>query len=159
MATYTENLNLKKPDLTDPASIGDINSNMDIIDEEVGSLADHSVKDMGTDGTWTWKIYEDGTFWAITKKLELRFNLTSQSNGTYYDPAGSKLVNLPTALSGKVVEGAYFTAGNLMSPHSSGVFLYKCTPWGTSVGVEVRSHTSLASFNQGVQLFICGKLA
>lgn len=38
MATYTENLNLKKPDLTDPASIGDINSNMDIIDETIGGL-------------------------------------------------------------------------------------------------------------------------
>lgn len=38
MATYTENLNLKKPDLTDPASIGDINNNMDILDEEVGAL-------------------------------------------------------------------------------------------------------------------------
>lgn len=32
MATYTENLNLKKPSLTDPASIGDINNNMDLID-------------------------------------------------------------------------------------------------------------------------------
>lgn len=36
MATYTENLNLKKPDLTDTADIADINGNMDILD---GALA------------------------------------------------------------------------------------------------------------------------
>jgi len=33
MATNTPNLNLIKPDLTDPVDIGDINSNMDTLDE------------------------------------------------------------------------------------------------------------------------------
>lgn len=32
MATYTPNLNLKKPDYTDLADVADINANMDIID-------------------------------------------------------------------------------------------------------------------------------
>lgn len=40
MATYTENYNLKKPDLSDIANIGDINDNMDIIDEEMSKLID-----------------------------------------------------------------------------------------------------------------------
>lgn len=46
MATYTENLNLKKPDLTDPASIGDINNNMDIIDEAISNLLEPYQYDM-----------------------------------------------------------------------------------------------------------------
>ena len=38
MATYTTNLNLKKPDLTDAASISDINSNMDILDDALAAV-------------------------------------------------------------------------------------------------------------------------
>ena len=40
MATYTEHYNLKKPDLNDIANIGDINDNMDIIDDEMSKLID-----------------------------------------------------------------------------------------------------------------------
>ena len=40
MATYTEHYNLKKPDLSDIANIGDINDNMDIIDDEMSKLID-----------------------------------------------------------------------------------------------------------------------
>ena len=44
MATYSSNLNLKKPGYSDPADIADINNNMDIIDTAVdnnsGSMAD-----------------------------------------------------------------------------------------------------------------------
>ena len=36
--TQTENLNLKKPDYTDPVDIKDINDNMDIIDENIDKL-------------------------------------------------------------------------------------------------------------------------
>lgn len=40
MATYTTNLNLKKPDTTDKVSIADINGNMDIIDAQIKANAD-----------------------------------------------------------------------------------------------------------------------
>lgn len=40
MATYTTNLNLKKPDTTDNVSIADINGNMDIIDAQIKANAD-----------------------------------------------------------------------------------------------------------------------
>ena len=35
MATYTDNLNLKKPDKTDFVAIADMNANMDAIDDAV----------------------------------------------------------------------------------------------------------------------------
>lgn len=38
MATYTSNLNLKKPDGSENVAIGDINSNMDTIDQAYGTL-------------------------------------------------------------------------------------------------------------------------
>lgn len=41
MATYTQNLNLMKPDLTDSANIGDINNNMDILD---GAMTEYIVE-------------------------------------------------------------------------------------------------------------------
>lgn len=34
---YTSNLNLKKPELTDPALVADINDNMDALDTLLGS--------------------------------------------------------------------------------------------------------------------------
>jgi hypothetical protein len=37
---YTPNLNLKKPDRTDPVLIDDLNDNMDILDQEVGEIRD-----------------------------------------------------------------------------------------------------------------------
>lgn len=36
---YTTNYNLKKPDLTDPVSIGDLNDNSDIIDAQLSEMA------------------------------------------------------------------------------------------------------------------------
>lgn len=43
MATYTTNLNLKKPAGSENVSIGDINNNMDTIDSAVGTLSDQIV--------------------------------------------------------------------------------------------------------------------
>ena len=40
MATYTPNLNLKKPDYTDLADVADFNANMDIIDGLTKELAE-----------------------------------------------------------------------------------------------------------------------
>ncbi len=37
---YTPNLNLKKPAKTDPVLIGDLNDNMDILDQEVQDIRD-----------------------------------------------------------------------------------------------------------------------
>ena len=37
---YTPNLNLKKPDKTDPVLIDDLNDNMDILDQEVKDIRD-----------------------------------------------------------------------------------------------------------------------
>ena len=37
---YTPNLNLKKPDVTDYVRIGDLNDNMDILDQEVQDIRD-----------------------------------------------------------------------------------------------------------------------
>jgi len=42
MATYTTNLNLKKPAGTDTADIGDINDNMDILDAAVNNCVKYS---------------------------------------------------------------------------------------------------------------------
>ena len=39
---FTTNLNLKKPDYTDPVDIGDINGNMDIVDSAIQSKADNT---------------------------------------------------------------------------------------------------------------------
>ena len=46
---YTPNLNLKKPAKTDPVLIGDLNDNMDILDQEVQDIRgvlDQEVQDI-----------------------------------------------------------------------------------------------------------------
>jgi len=48
MATYTTNLNLKKPAGSENVSIGDINNNMDTIDSAVGTLSDQIATTTGS---------------------------------------------------------------------------------------------------------------
>ena len=50
MATYTTNLNLKKPAGSENVSIGDINNNMDTIDSAVGTLSDQIASKTGSLG-------------------------------------------------------------------------------------------------------------
>ena len=47
----TEKLGLKKPDLTDYVNIGDLNDNMDVLDEAVGELKEGStvIEELGTE--------------------------------------------------------------------------------------------------------------
>ena len=47
MASYTTNLNLKKPAGSEAVAIGDINNNMDTIDQAYGTL-NGKITDMGT---------------------------------------------------------------------------------------------------------------
>ena len=52
MATYTSNLNLKKPGLSDDALIADINGNMDLLDTDAGKLrADIAIVENGNTAT------------------------------------------------------------------------------------------------------------
>ncbi len=44
MASYTTNLNLKKPAGSENVAIGDINNNMDVIDQAYGALSDQIAK-------------------------------------------------------------------------------------------------------------------
>ena len=44
---YTPNLNLKKPAKTDPVLIGDLNDNMDILDQEVKGIRDTLDQEVG----------------------------------------------------------------------------------------------------------------
>ena len=44
MASYTTNLNLKKPAGSENVAIGDINNNMDTIDQAYGTLSNHIAK-------------------------------------------------------------------------------------------------------------------
>ena len=46
MASYTTNLNLKKPAGSENVSIGDINNNMDLIDQAYGTLNSNKVGDV-----------------------------------------------------------------------------------------------------------------
>ena len=51
MASYTTNLNLKKPAGSENVAIGDINNNMDTIDQAYGTLNSKYVVDKKTLGT------------------------------------------------------------------------------------------------------------
>lgn len=52
MASYTTNLNLKKPAGSENVAIGDINNNMDTIDQAYGTLSNQmATKDIGTHST------------------------------------------------------------------------------------------------------------
>ena len=71
MATYTENLNLKKPAILDPASIGDINHNMDIID---GTLTDAMLFETHS--------FDGGNFTAEQYRSDINYTIPSKDGYT-----------------------------------------------------------------------------
>lgn len=82
MATYTENLNLKKPAISDPASIGDTNSNMDIIDNTLTSaiMFENITFDAGN---FTAEQYRNDIDYTLTPKTgytPILVNVTTSSH-------------------------------------------------------------------------------
>lgn len=71
MATYTDNLNLKKPDKTDFVAIADMNANMDAIDDAVVSNTqkiaelENSIETLPPSEPPQFEIGEDGHLYAI----------------------------------------------------------------------------------------------
>lgn len=85
MASYTTNLNLKKPAGSENVAIGDINNNMDTIDQAFGTLTTASVS-TGVTGT---TAHRSGN----TVMLEINVTLTASSAGWVALDA-----NLPSSL-------------------------------------------------------------
>lgn len=68
MASYTTNLNLKKPAGSENVSIGDINSNMDAIDQAYGELNGMFGKTIGSSANPVTSLSDipvNSTGWAI----------------------------------------------------------------------------------------------
>lgn len=91
MATYTSNLNLKKPGLSDDALIADINGNMDLLDTDAGKLrADIAIVENGNTAThniaegqyvvWKGDLYIASAAIASGATLSSS-NLTAKPNG------------------------------------------------------------------------------
>lgn len=101
MASYTTNLNLKKPALTDGASIADINGNMDAIDAGV-ALKTQAIKN----------ITRNGTTFTATRCDNTTFTFTQQDNDHY---AWSDITGKPSYYDGAAIKnitrsGTTFTA-------------------------------------------------
>ena len=71
--TYTENYNLKKPDLDDPAKIGDINDNMDTLDEVIANL--NPLPDVTSS--------DNGAFLRVVDGEWAKSTIASASGGSY----------------------------------------------------------------------------
>lgn len=115
MATYTTNLNLKKPSLTDPASIGDINANMDILDKAILAA------EIYTDGIWTCRKWANGTSecWLTDGYAWSETPTTMTANGSLYE-SNTMTLALPT--------GLFFTYPNVaLDTRSAGGMWLKCT--------------------------------
>lgn len=112
MATYTSNLNLKKPAGTETADIGDINSNMDLIDAGV-KLKQAHIDDPTASGnsvTFIATIEQDENGEITAKKQTVQSASGSQaglvSTGTQTF-AGKKTFSSDATFSGKItVSGA-----------------------------------------------------
>ena len=78
MASYTTNLNLKKPAGSENVAIGDINNNMDTIDQAFGTLNSNlqSIQYAGTTATDCNECKTYGLYWTDEN--------TANSPGSYY---------------------------------------------------------------------------
>lgn len=86
MATYTTNLNLKKPATSDKVRIADFNNNFDTIDDAIGEVGSTSLKDMIDDVQGAVAIVANGdTHVAITsgQYVFVKNNTHGLSDGLY----------------------------------------------------------------------------
>ena len=90
MATYTTNLNLKKPAGSENVSIGDINNNMDTIDSAVGTLNDQIASYVKI------QVVEVGATGSVSPNT----NATVTKDITSLVPSGYKLVGVAPCYSG-----------------------------------------------------------
>ena len=72
MATYTPNLNLKKPATTDYVDIADINGNMDLIDDACNTLSTNMQKKAGWTSTTVTVPKNNGTASITYSSLGMR---------------------------------------------------------------------------------------
>ena len=81
MATYTTNLNLKKPAGSENVSIGDINTNMDTIDSAVGTLSDQMAQIVSANAPSHNSIYRGKYLGSAVTSAQW----TAIKNGTFDD--------------------------------------------------------------------------
>lgn len=70
---YTTNYNLKKPEMTDTASITDINDNMDAIDEAMATL--NPLPEVTSS--------DNGAFLRVVEGVWAKSSISSASGGSY----------------------------------------------------------------------------
>lgn len=123
MATYTPNLNLKKPDYTDLADVADFNANMDIID----GLTQDDIPDGTTNKAYT-----------ATEKNKLAGIETGANNYTHPTTAGNK--HIPTGGS----------VGQILRNTASGTVGWSNTATDYSATITTTWTGSSAPFTQNV---------
>lgn len=84
MATYTTNLNLKKPAVGEKANIADINGNMDILDSAVAGKAAKN----GRTSTSGWDAVTNADFFRIALNY-ISNNIASRDSGVHMIPTSS----------------------------------------------------------------------
>lgn len=92
MATYTTNLNLKKPTTSEMYNVLDWNDNSDKIDQAVGNLNSQITNKSGTAGTNT-KVKRTGNVVYCTCTTGSNFSVQS---GTNYLMDGDSAIQIPS---------------------------------------------------------------
>lgn len=103
----------------------------------------------GTNNSWTYKKYADGTYEAWRYYQATSLVITSSSAGTYY--GGTKDINYPSFHSSLIYAGCTESTS-----HSSGVWIYQLVDGTTFLRAEYRAHSSTASGNCGGYFHIVG---
>ena len=113
MATYTTNLNLKKPDLTDGALIADINANMDILDDAAynRALKTEAIKNITREGTTFTATRCDGTTFTFTQQDNDHYAWSDiTGKPSYYDAEAIKnITRSGTTFTATRMNGTTFT--------------------------------------------------
>lgn len=74
MSTLTENLQLVKPEITDPISLESMNQNLDIIDANIGELKTDYVISQGIQDGWIYRRWSSGIVeqWKSTNRFDVQ---------------------------------------------------------------------------------------
>lgn len=107
------------------------------------------VVEKGTNNSWGYRKYSDGTYEAW-RKYSGTVNLTNSSAGTYYGPD----INITLPSFNKGLDVAQATA---VPSLSSGIFVYSVEPSTvTTLKINFRAHASTSNATASANLFIRG---
>lgn len=144
MSTWTKNLELLKPDVTDPVSPQPFNQNMDKLDAEITALKSDYVVGQGVQNGWIYRRWNSGIVeqWKSTSKYRVRGIGQVTQNIKLPVPMASSDYNVQLSLTGLTGGNVYYWTWIYLFSMNQKVDSFDIMTWNSADGqtVSIATH-------------------